>query len=75
MRAKNLANIHQCDRYEARYWLAEARVSTTMSAATDLACDFIVETNSALGVTWDLLLIVSLRQHIKQYFHMADACL
>jgi hypothetical protein len=49
MIAKNLANIHQCDRYEGRYWLVESRVSTTVSAATDLACDFVVETNGLLG--------------------------
>jgi hypothetical protein len=39
MMAKNLANIHQCARYKARYLLAD--VSTT--------CDARVEANSALG--------------------------
>jgi hypothetical protein len=39
MMAKNIADIHQCDRYKTRYLLA----------GFSITCDTAVETNSALG--------------------------
>jgi hypothetical protein len=60
MMAKNIANVHQCDRYKSRYLLAG--FSTT--------CDTTVETNSALGdyigSSCDTFITLGQRQEIEQ---------